>query len=107
MNVNLCAVFSRLFLLHTRVLVTLALLISASLSTTYALAQGTYPTKPVRMIVPFPAGGATDILARELAAQLAQRWKQSVVVENKAGANGAIAADALIKAPADGQTLSD
>jgi tripartite-type tricarboxylate transporter receptor subunit TctC len=104
-NVNLCAVFSRLFLLHTRVLVTLALLISASLSTTYALAQGTYPTKPVRMIVPFPAGGATDILARAVAERLAQRLGQPVIIDNKPGAGANIGAEAAAKSVADGYTI--
>jgi tripartite-type tricarboxylate transporter receptor subunit TctC len=69
-----------------------------------ALAQS-YPNKPIRMIVPFPAGGATDILARALSQKLGERLGQAVVVENRPGAGGTIGADAAAKAVADGYTL--
>jgi tripartite-type tricarboxylate transporter receptor subunit TctC len=69
-----------------------------------ALAQS-YPVKPIRMIVPFPAGGATDILARALSQKLGERLGQTVVVENRPGAGGTIGADAAAKAVADGYTL--
>lgn len=69
-----------------------------------ALAQ-TYPSKPIRMIVPFPAGGATDILARALSQKLGEKIGQTVVVENRPGAGGTIGADAASKSPADGYTL--
>jgi tripartite-type tricarboxylate transporter receptor subunit TctC len=65
----------------------------------------TYPVKPIRMIVPFPAGGATDILARALSQKLGEKIGQAVVVENRPGAGGTIGADAAAKAPADGYTL--
>jgi tripartite-type tricarboxylate transporter receptor subunit TctC len=65
----------------------------------------TYPDKPVRMIVPFAPGGATDVVARSLAARLSQIWNQPVVVENKPGAGGNIGADTVAKAPADGYTV--
>ena len=61
--------------------------------------------KTTKLLVAFPPGGPVDFVARTLSEQLSKELGQTVVVENKAGANGAIAADALIKAPADGQTL--
>src|SRR4051812_44518436 len=65
----------------------------------------TYPTKPIRMIVPFPAAGATDILARILAQKLAEGLKQQVVVDNRAGAGGTIGSRLAADAPADGYTI--
>ena len=65
----------------------------------------TYPSKPVTFIVPFPPGGGTDISARTVAAKLGEKWKQSVVVENKSGAAGILGADAAAKARPDGYTL--
>ena len=70
-----------------------------------ALAQSPYPDKPVKIIVPFPPGGATDVVGRALAVRLSQLWKQQVLVENKPGAGGNIGADLVAKAPADGYTL--
>lgn len=64
-----------------------------------------FPDKPVRIIVPFPAGGATDVTARIVGARLQEVWGQSVVIENKGGAGGNIAADAAAKAEPDGTTL--
>jgi tripartite-type tricarboxylate transporter receptor subunit TctC len=77
--------------------------------TAAALAQvdvrGSWPGGPVKMFVGFAAGGSTDIIARDMAGELEKVWKQPVIVENRAGANGAIAAGQLAKLPADGQTL--
>ena len=70
-----------------------------------ARAQDGYPNRPVRWVVPFPAGGPTDTLSRILAAKLAEIWGQSVVVENKGGAAGAIGTDFTAKAAPDGYTL--
>ena len=69
-----------------------------------ALAQS-YPSKPIRMIVPFPAGGTTDIVARIVAQRMSESMGQPVLVDNKAGAGGAIGADLVAKAPPDGYTI--
>ncbi len=77
---------------------------AASLVLPAAHAQ-TYPTKPIRLIVPFPAGGATDLFARSLSQKLGERLGQSVVIDNKPGAGGTLGSDLAAKAPADGYTL--
>ena len=64
-----------------------------------------YPSKPLRLVVPFPAGGATDVLARIVGAKLAEGLGQAVVIDNRAGASGAIATEFVARAPADGYTL--
>ena len=69
------------------------------------VAAQAFPKGQVKMFVGFPAGGTTDIIARDLGNELEKVWGQSVIVENRAGANGAIAATQLARLPADGQTL--
>lgn len=68
-------------------------------------AAQSYPTKPVRLVVPFPPAGATDILSRELARLLSERLKQQVIVDNKPGAGGALGSDIVAKSPPDGYTI--
>ena len=69
-----------------------------------ALAQS-YPAKPVRIIVPFPAGGLADVLTRGLGQELTKVWGQQVIAENRPGANTIIGAEVTARAPADGYTL--
>lgn len=73
-----------------------------------ALAQAqlaAYPSKPIRLVVPFTPGGSTDILARAIGQELTRAWGQSVIIDNVPGAGGAIGADKVAKSPADGYTL--
>jgi len=76
----------------------------AAVAMSSAFGQG-YPTRPVRVIIPFPPGGTLDTLGRALAQKLSDQMGQSFVVENRPGGNGIIGADAVAKAPADGYTL--
>lgn len=80
-------------------------LAASAMMTAPMAAQAEYPTKPIRMIIPFAAGGTTDLLARAIGQHLSQAWGQPVVSENKVGANGIIAADLVAKSPGDGYTL--
>lgn len=70
-----------------------------------AFAQQAYPNKPIRLIVPFPAGGATDLFARTLSQKMGEKLGTTLVIDNKPGAGGAIGSDLAAKAPADGYTL--
>jgi tripartite-type tricarboxylate transporter receptor subunit TctC len=81
------------------------LLLAAVLCSEAVFAQGGYPNKVVRVIVPFPAGGSNDVLCRILGDKLSQKWSQPVVVENRAGAGGNIGAEAVYRAEPDGYTL--
>jgi tripartite-type tricarboxylate transporter receptor subunit TctC len=79
-------------------------LLSLLLLNTVACAQA-YPDRPIKLIVPFAAGGGADYFARPLGQKLTQELGESIVVENRGGANGAIGAEAVMQAPADGYTL--
>lgn len=68
-----------------------------------ALAQ--YPAKPVRVVVPYPPGGGTDLLGRPMAQQLTQKWGHSVVIDNRGGASGMVGAEIVARSPADGYTV--
>jgi tripartite-type tricarboxylate transporter receptor subunit TctC len=85
--------------------VTAALLCSVVGLSPLAARAEVFPNKPVKIVVPFPPGGTTDILARLLAAELGRKWSQPVVVENRAGASGTIFSEQLANMPADGYTL--
>jgi tripartite-type tricarboxylate transporter receptor subunit TctC len=76
-----------------------------SFGSAIAGAQGTYPTRPIKLMVPYPAGGGADLLARAVSQKLGDALGQPIVVENRPGANGIIGTDAVAKAPADGYTL--
>jgi tripartite-type tricarboxylate transporter receptor subunit TctC len=82
----------------------LAAAMTLSIASLCAHAQG-FPARPVRLVVPFPPGGPTDIVARPLAQLLGDSLKQPVIIENKGGAGGSIAADGVAKSPPDGYTL--
>lgn len=70
-----------------------------------AFAQGSYPDRPVRIVVPFTPGGGNDVFARAVGQKLGERWNQPVIVENKPGAGGNVGAEFVSKSPADGYTL--
>ena len=83
----------------------IAIAAALSLTGVSVLAQGTFPSRTIRVIVPFPAGGTTDMLARLFAQRMSEGLGQSVLVENMGGAGGSVGADAVAKAEPDGHTL--
>ena len=68
-------------------------------------ADASYPKQPIKIVVPFPAGGTSDVLARIVGQKLSEAWGQQVLVDNRPGANGNIGADLVAKSKADGYTL--
>ena len=68
-------------------------------------ARAEFPDRPLKIVVPYPPGGTTDLLARAIAPRLGERLRQTVIVENRAGAGGVIGSQAVAKSPADGYTL--
>ncbi len=91
---------------HKRSTLAAALILAACAALPLAArAQSDYPNRPVKLIVPFPAGGTSDIMGRLIAEELGKQIKQPIIVDNKGGAGGAIGTDQVAKAPADGYTL--
>lgn len=104
-NIRFPLSLSSAFMLRRRTLLgSVASLAGAGFSALPAWAAG-YPEKPIRLVVPFPAGGATDFMARGLGQKLSERLGQAVVIENKAGAGGALGAEAVAGAAPDGYSL--
>ncbi len=91
--------------LRSRLLVAAAAAVALALPTASVLAQAAYPNKPIRLIVPFPPGGGTDMIARTVAQKLADQNKWSVIVDNRPGAGGNLGVDATAKSAPDGYTL--
>lgn len=83
----------------------LSAVLLATLHVTPALAQPAYPTKPIRLIVPFAAGGSTDYVARVLAQKLTMTWGQQLIVDNRAGGSGVIGVQTAAHSPTDGYTI--
>jgi tripartite-type tricarboxylate transporter receptor subunit TctC len=86
-------------------LAVLAVALLCAVATPHAIAQSDYPTKPITMVVPFPPGGVADITARPVAEAMGRHLKQTVVVENKAGAGGGVGMQYVARARADGYTV--
>lgn len=86
-----------------RTLMRAGVVLGLAVSTSWALAA--YPDKPIKLIVPYPPGGATDVIGRIVALKLGEALGQSVIVDNRGGAGGNLGADAAAKSPADGYTL--
>ena len=82
-----------------------AALIVTGIAAAAAQTSPNYPTKPVRLIIPFTAGSATDLLARRLATKMSENWNQQVVVDNRGGGGGTVGMNIVAKAPPDGYTL--
>ncbi len=83
-----------------KVLFVLGMLFAAA-----SFAQQDFPSKPIRIVIPFPPGGATDLITRKIGEQLTKKWGQPVLVENKPGANTIIGTETVAKADPDGYTI--
>ena len=94
--------FKKLSFAVTAVTAVTALLLSASV---HAQTAATFPSKPIKIVVPFPAGGTSDVLARIFGQKITENWGQPVVIENRPGASGNLGADQVAKSAPDGYTL--
>jgi tripartite-type tricarboxylate transporter receptor subunit TctC len=83
----------------------LGLALAGAAGSAPALAQSAYPSKAIRLVVPFPAGGGTDLIARTVAQKLTETLKWTIVIDNRPGAGGNLGVDSVAKSPADGYTL--
>jgi tripartite-type tricarboxylate transporter receptor subunit TctC len=100
-----CAVAHRpLSAVRYAVLTHPTLLLLAALIPAHA-SSATYPSRPIRIIVPFPPGGASDVMARIIGQKLTQRWGQQTIIDNRPGAGGSIAGEIAARAAPDGHTL--
>ena len=97
--------FCSSFRTHRRAALAASVATALTLMAAPSWAQGTWPTKPVRIVVPFAAGGTTDILARAVAPELSKAFGQQFIVDNRAGAGGNVGAELVARAPNDGYTL--
>src|SRR5258707_13153559 len=88
-----------------RILGPLATLLSLLLLPAFASAQD-FPAKPIKLIVPFPAGGPNDIIARVIGQRMSEITKQPVLIDNRGGQGGVLGTDAVAKAPPDGYTIA-
>ncbi len=91
-------------MLHRR-LITLLLSLTAIVAAAPCFAQGAFPQRTIKIVVPFAAGGNTDVVARLIAQPMADRLGQQVIVEDKTGGGSTVGTDAVAKAPPDGYTL--
>jgi tripartite-type tricarboxylate transporter receptor subunit TctC len=87
--------------MFVRSLITALMLVVAG----FASAQAQYPAKPVRIVIPYPPGGGTDLLGRPMAKLLTEKWGQNVIVDNRSGAAGMVGAEIVARSPADGYTI--
>ncbi|MEY4599046.1 MAG: hypothetical protein RLZZ445_1843 [Pseudomonadota bacterium] len=88
-----------------RVAIAVCGLVFTGLSVAQPVAAQSYPAKPVRIVVPYPPGGVTDILTRIVGQKLTETWRQQVIIDNRAGGSGNIGAELVVRSPADGYTL--
>ena len=91
-------------LCRSRFLCSALALAATSLFSPHLLAAEAWPSKPIRLVVPYPPGGSSDIIARSIGQLISQELKQTVVIDNKPGANGNLGAEFVARAPADGYT---
>ena len=91
--------------MKTRLMLALALVLTAMLAAPHVVRAQAYPSKPIRLVVPYAAGGGTDFVGRAIADKLSAAFGQAIVVDNRAGANGVIGSEIVAKAVADGYTL--